>query len=169
MDKLDKLFAIARKESIRILYEDLYSLPENISGLYMYNHKVGPIIVLDKRLEHMRRDHKCVLAEEIGHFYTAPRTNSLSAYTCSNHRIMMSQDERKALQWGTDFLIPDAELCEALKSGHRSCFELADYFDVTEWFMYQKLGFLKMCFRRTGLKVKGRDLFDVQMQPCFQL
>jgi len=79
---------------------------------------------------------------------------------------MQSQDERKAMQWATDYLIPDVELMKALKVGCRSCFELAEYFDVTEWFMYRKLGLLKMCFRRTGLKVKGRDLFEADMMPC---
>jgi len=60
----------------------------------------------------------------------------------------------------------DAELYDPVTA---AASELAEHFDATEWFMYQKLGFLKMCFRRTGLKVKGRDLFGVQMQPCLQL
>jgi hypothetical protein len=31
--------------------------------------------------------------------------------------------------------------------------------------VYRKLGFLKVCFRRQGLKVKGRELFNVAMVP----
>lgn len=165
-DIMKKLWDIVTKESIEVRYKDFSQLPENIHGLYIYEQSLGPLIVLDKRLHHSHRLHKCVLAEEIGHFYTAARTNLLSVHTSANLQTMEAQDERKATQWATDFLIPDSELVKALETGCRSCFELAEYFNVTEWFMYRKLGLLKMCFRRTGLKVKGRDLFNLAVQPC---
>ena len=163
---MKRLWDIVSRENIEVRYKDFSSLPENINGLYIYDQRLGPLIILDKGLHHSHRLHKCVLAEEIGHFYTAARTNLFSVHTSANLQTMEAQDERKATQWATDFLIPDCELVKALESGCRSCFELAEYFDVTEWFMYRKLGLLKMCFRRTGLKVKGRDLFDIGMQPC---
>jgi len=163
---MERLWNIVDRENINVRYEDLSHAPEKIHGLYLYVQRLGPIIILDKYIHHSYRLHKCVLAEEIGHFYTAPRTNILTVHTSANLQTMESQDERKAGQWATDFLIPDRELIKALESGCRSCFELAEYFDVTEWFMYRKLGFLKMCFRRTGLKVKGRHLFEIGMQPC---
>lgn len=163
---MDNLLKIIEKENIKIRYEDLSHIPERTHGLYIYDNRTGPFIILDNYLKHNRRLHKCVLAEEIGHFITAPRTNLVTAYTSANLKIIQSQDERKAIQWATDFLIPDSKLTTALEAGNRSCFELAEYFDVTEWFMYRKLGLLKMCFRRTGLKVRGKDLFEVAMQPC---
>lgn len=163
---MERLWNIVDRENIDVQYKDLSHLPENINGLYLYYQRLGPLIILDKQLLHFRRLHKCVLAEEIGHFYTNPRTNMLLSYTSINLQIKESQDERKAIQWGTDFLIPDSELVKALAEGYRSCFELAEYFEVTESFMYRKLGLLKSCFRRTGLKVKGRDLFEIAMQPC---
>jgi len=166
-DILERLWDIIDKENIEVRYRDFSMLPEDIYGLYLYDPRFGPLIVLDKNLRHSHRLHKCILAEEIGHFYTAARTSILSVHTSANLKTIESQDERKAGQWSTDFLIPDRELIKALESGCRSCFELAEYFDVTEWFMYRKLGFLKMCFRRTGLKVKGRDLFDIAMLPCY--
>jgi len=163
---MKKLWDVVRRENIEVRYKDFSRLPENIHGLYIYDNRLGPLIVLDKSLHHSHRLHRCVLAEEIGHFYTAARTNLLAVHTSANLQTMEAQDERKAAQWATDFLIPDSALAKALESGYRSCFELAEYFDVTEWFMYRKLGLLKMCFRRTGLKVKGRDLFDIAIQPC---
>lgn len=161
-----ELWEIVERENLKVRYKDMTQIPEEIHGLYIYDPRTGPLIILGHHLEHNRRLQKCVLAEEIGHFYTSPRTNFISSYTSANLKIIQSQDERKALQWATDFLIPDRELFKAVQSGYRSCYELAEYFDVTEWFMYRKLGFLKMCFRRTGLKVKGRDLFDIEMKPC---
>jgi Zn-dependent peptidase ImmA (M78 family) len=163
---VDRLWEIIEKEKIRVLYEDLSGIPEKPHGLYLHDTKIGAVIVLDINLNHSRRLKKCVLAEEIGHFYTAPRTNVLRTYTSSNDQIMLSQDERKAAQWSTDFLVPDALLAESLRAGCRSCFELAEYCDVTEWFMCRKLGLLKMCFRRSGLKVRGKDLFDIEIHPC---
>lgn len=144
-DIMKRLWEIIEREKIGVKYIDLSHVPENIHGLYFYEKRIGPLIILDTQLKHSRRLHKCVLAEEIGHFYTSPRTNLLVTYTSANLQIVESQDERKALQWGTDFLIPDAELIKALAEGYHSCFELAEYFDVTEWFMYRKLGFLKIC------------------------
>jgi len=147
-DILKRLWDIVNKENIKVRYKDFSQLPENIHGLYLYDHKLGPIIVLDKQLLHTHRLHKCVLAEEIGHFYTAARTNLLSVHTSANLQTMEAQDERKAAQWATDYLIPDGELFKALEAGYCSCFELAEHFDVTEWFMYRKLGLLKMVFDR---------------------
>jgi len=162
---MEKLWEIIEKENIKVKYRHLSHERETLYGLYLLDDS-GPIIILDHSLKTSRRLSRCVLAEEIGHYYTAPRTNFLTAYTSYSTQLTMSKDERKAMMWATDFLIPDRELCKALKSGLRSCYELAEHFDVTEWFMYRKMGFLKMCFRRTGLKVKGRDLFQVEMQLC---
>lgn len=161
-DILKRLWDIISKENIKVRYKDFSQLPENIHGLYLYDRRIGPLIVLDKQLLHTHRLHKCVLAEEIGHFYTAARTNLLSVHTSANLQTMEAQDERKAAQWATNFLIPDCELVRALEVGYLSCFELAEHFDVTEWFMYRKLEQLS----RTGLKVKGRDLFDIGVRPC---
>ncbi|KLU61884.1 hypothetical protein CEB3_c18020 [Peptococcaceae bacterium CEB3] len=163
---MQELLDIVDREGISLRYDDLSRLPENINGLYMYERRIGPLIVLDRELDRYRRLHRCVLAEEIGHYYTSPRTNLLLSYSSYALQVLEGQSERRAMQWGTDFLIPDAELIKALSEGCRSCFELAEYFDVTESFMYHKLGFLKMCFRRTGLKIRGRDLFDMELQPC---
>lgn len=151
-----KLWEIVEKEKIKVKYRDLSEAAERPYGLYIHCAKTGPLIFLDPLLKHSRRMHRCVLAEEIGHFYTTPRTNPLKSYTSANLKIMNSQDERKAMQWAADFLMPDLEVTKAFEVGCRGCFELAEYFDVTEWFVQRKLGFWKMRFRRTGLKVRGK-------------
>jgi len=163
---MEKLWDIVEKEAITVHYDDFSNTPEGIHGLYLYHKRIGPLIVLGEHLHHSRRLHKCVLAEEIGHHYTAPRTSLLTAHASANLKAMESQDERKAMEWATSFLIPDRELAKAVGLGYRSCFELAEYFDVSEWFVYRKLNLLRMCFRRAGLKVKCQDVFDIKMQPC---
>jgi len=162
---MERLWDIVDREKITVRYADLSRAPEKIQGLYLYDNHLGPLIVLNKGLHRCHRLHKCVFSEEIGHFYTAPRTNLLKVHASANLQAMESQDERKAARWATDFLISDHDLTNALESGYHSCYELAEYFDVTEWFMYRKLGFLKMCCQRKNSKIKGLDLFDIAMQP----
>lgn len=118
-----KLWEIIEKEKIKIRYRDLLCERDTLYGLYLLA-KSGPIIILDNTLSSFRRLCRCVLAEEIGHFYTAPRTNYLIFTSCSscNEKIEISKDERKALMWACDFSIPDAELCKAIKGGLRSCY-----------------------------------------------
>jgi hypothetical protein len=68
-----------------------------------------------------------------------------------------------AMRWATDYVIPDHKLIYAVDNLKlRSCWELAEYFEVTQPFMWRKLGFLRNCFRATGIKVKNRDIFTIQ-------
>jgi Zn-dependent peptidase ImmA (M78 family) len=139
-----------------------------LDGLYLWccNHN---IILLDNSLPIKRQLHRCVLAEEMGHYYTAARSNLLIMHPSYNYNdsLRLSKDEYRAMCWATDYLIPDAELIKATQElGLRSCYELAEYFDVIQSFMMYKLAILKQCFRRGGLKVKARSLFEMELAPC---
>jgi len=138
---MDKLLEIIGKEKIDLKYEDFSVFPEDIHGLYMCDSQIGPVIVLGKHLENSRRLHKCMLAHEIGHYFSEPRTSILTVHTSSNLRIMKNQDELKAMRWAFDFLVPWEDLYDAINAGHQTSFELAEYFDVTEWFMGKGLEF----------------------------
>jgi len=141
---MKKLWSIIKREKIRVIYEEgLSDNPEKVNGIYMYDPEYGPIIVLDKKLISFPRLHRCVLAEEIGHYFTTTYTNMLMAYTSYVNQIELSRAERKAMQYATSLLIPDKELTKALDMGIRECYELAEHFDVTEDFIRQKLALLK--------------------------
>ena len=77
--QLTKLWTIIEEEKIKVVYADLLSARETLLGVYFMD-KTGPVIILDNTLRSCRRLCKCVLAEEIGHFYTAPRSNFLVAW-----------------------------------------------------------------------------------------
>lgn len=141
---MKKLWRIVEQEKIRVEYEDMSNIPEKPHGLYMYSVKCGPVIVLDTNILSSPRLMKCVFAEEVGHYFTAPRTNMLVAYTSTSQRIIQSQDERKAMKWATDFYMPTEALLKAIKSGCSSHYELSEWFDVTEWFVYRKLELVKL-------------------------
>ena len=166
MKKLQQLWQMAEDMDIFVTFHALSNRCHGLFGLYIPKY---PAIALDDSLEHNIREQKCVFAEEIGHALTAPRTDIRRVHRCyrrlgeCNETIIMAQDERKALAWAADFLIPDVELCQALSEGVRSCYELSEYFGVSEWMVHTKIGCLRTCFRRQGLKVKGKEIFNMQM------
>lgn len=167
-NKTMRLWEIVEKENIKVFYRDINNTPEKLNGLYIYHQEIGPVIILDKGLLSKRREHTEILSEEVGHHLAGVRTNVLFANQDYSTRIERNRDEHRAMVWATDFLIPDQELEHAVKDiGCRSCYELADYFDVTQKFFMAKLVILKQCFRRTGLKVKGRDILQFDLSSCF--
>lgn len=155
------------------IYFDYASLLTNthrkLYGLYFFINDHGPAILLDKSLDRPenRRLHKCVLAEELGHHFTIPRTNIFKLYgSCSIEyldRIQQAQDERKALEWASDILMPNVEFSRAVSEGCRSVYDLAEWFDVTEWFVYRKLGIIKVKYREMGIKLRSRDYFRIKI------
>lgn len=171
-DKLQQLWQMAEDMEVFVDFHPLANRCNGLLGLYMPRY---PGIALDTSLRYQKREQKCVLAEEIGHVLTFPRTDIRSVYRSyrrhgeCNETIIMAQDERRALAWAADFLIPDVELCQALSEGCRNCHELSEYFNVCEWIVHKKIGFLRVCFRRQGLKVKGKEIFNLQMLPLKEL
>lgn len=148
---MEGLWRIVEREKITVRYKNLLKHRSTLFGLYFYDDfedVSGPAIILDKSLTNNYRLHRCVLAEEIGHFFTAPRTNYLVAYTSYTTEMIMSQDERKALQWATDYLMPNNIFRQAVKNGFRTVYDLAEFFDVTEWMVYRKINFLEQQFPR---------------------
>jgi Zn-dependent peptidase ImmA (M78 family) len=166
MDKLQQLWQMAEDMEIFVTFHGLSNRCNGLMGLYIPKY---PAIAIDNSLKHNYREQKCVFAEEIGHAKTFPRTDIRNVYKAyrrhgeCNETIIMAQDERKALAWAADFLIPDVDLCNALSNGCRSCYDLSEYFEVSEWMIHQKIGCLRTCFRRQGLKVKGKDIFNLKM------
>lgn len=152
-DTMDKFYNIIEKEHISLKYRDLRKERESLYGLYVCDEIAGPVIILDQSLRYSTRMQRSVVAEEVGHYYTAPRTNYLTVYTSYSTELTMSQDEQKALKWATDFLIPDDQLITAIKADNNSCFELAEYFNVTEWFIHRKLEFLRQTLNKMSLNI----------------
>ncbi|OAT83725.1 ImmA/IrrE family metallo-endopeptidase [Desulfotomaculum copahuensis] len=169
MTNLEHLLELARHEKIMLLYQKLRNCSrDKLLGLYVWD-PVAPCIILDESLHHNERLHTCVLAEELGHHFSGIRRNFMIT-SPGQDRITVSKDETGAMRWATDYLVPDAELMYAVsKLKLRSCWELAEHFQVTQFFMWRKLGFLRTCFRNTGIKVRSRDIFTVEMVPCMEI
>jgi len=162
---MDRLLELCHKERIVLQYVPLCTTDRKLLGLYVCGPDVYTIL-LDVSLKNNYRKHREVLAEELGHHFMGINRNFFVLDGFHEYTIVR-RDENRALQWATDFLIPDKELVYAVsKHSLRSCFELAEYFDVTQSFMWAKLGFIRSCYRKLGLRIKSRDIFNMKMVPC---
>jgi Zn-dependent peptidase ImmA (M78 family) len=165
---MQKIYEIAESEKISIAYDDLQKIGD-IQGFYTIDPRAGPIIVLDLSLLSQPRLHRCVAAHELGHHFYPPRINATTIiafyrsnqYTSySQKEIIVSQDENKALRWATELLMPSAEVWAALQDGYNTVPLLAEHFNVTEWFVRAKIGYMRRGARDAGIKIKWRDVID---------
>jgi Zn-dependent peptidase ImmA (M78 family) len=132
MSDMERLLEIVRQEGIFLDYDHLAYGERKLYGLYFYEKKRDKsFIVLDVKLDFHPTLHRCVLAEELGHYFTVPRSKFTKPFASYGDRIELSRDERRALRWAARFLISDEDLENALKCEFRSIDEIAEYFDVT--------------------------------------
>ena len=75
----------------------------------------------------------CVLAEELGHYYTS-NGNILDQSKTENRK-----QERKARLWAYKRAFDLVDLITAYKYGCRNRYEIAEYLDVTEAFLQEAL------------------------------
>ena len=163
---LEKLYEIAHLYKINIDYRDLHNQQHH--GLDGYADAEKRLIVLDMSLLDNLRHHKCVLAEEVGHILFPPRPGHLAYHMSSYYELdhydrshikaVVAQDERKAIQWATNFLIPDIELGRSIEDGKKTVYEFAEIFEVEKWFMLFRLNFYKRQNRKNGRKTKWNDI-----------
>lgn len=134
MDKLAYLYALAEEEEISVYP---YSLPKNISGLLVCTDNVKGIAI-NKNIRSLREE-KCVLAEELGHYFTS--LCDLRLYQKKDYlkSIDIRKEERKARKWAVEKLITVKDFVEAFKAGCHNKFEVAEFLDVTDDFLDQAI------------------------------
>ncbi|SFU69974.1 ImmA/IrrE family metallo-endopeptidase [Alicyclobacillus macrosporangiidus] len=129
---MDRLLEVIQQEDIFLDYDHLNYGERKLHGLYFYDHyRDKPFILLDIRLDFNPTLHRCVLAEELGHYFTVPRSKFTKPFASYGDRIELSRDERRALNWAARFLISEESLKEALAQRYRSIHELAEHLGVT--------------------------------------
>lgn len=127
-------------------------------------------ITIDWLLRNNYRQLKCVLAEEIGHILFPPRPAHIRYHSkdfihedcieMGNTTVIVDQDERKARKWAAKVLMPDDEFWQALREGTNTIYRLAEWFDVEEWFVLMKIGYVRVQARESGIKLKWRDIIN---------
>ncbi|MDF2935663.1 MAG: rane protein [Paenibacillaceae bacterium] len=119
-----------KKES-PVYIDDQSDLPEGIKGLYIETGYTQ-MILLNKDLP-VQAEKRCVLAEELGHYYTT--FGNITDQTDLRNR----KHEKRARNWAYEKLVPLDKLVEASRLGIRNRFELAEYLEVTEPFLEEAL------------------------------
>lgn len=127
-----------------ILY-GLDDLPLNTLG-YFQSSESGDYIII-KDCPDIHNDDtllKCVLAEEIGHYFTTIGRNEPLKSNTYHRNMMIEKEETKAMKWATDYLI-DTDLLISYLTDHTlsKIPDIADHFQVTENFVLQKFEFMK--------------------------
>lgn len=140
----DELLINADFENLTVKEAPLYSKNGRIKG-----HRVT--IRKDMALT----EKKCVLAEELGHFYTT------TGDILEQSSIEDVKQERRARVWAYNKLIGLTGIISAYKSGCRNRYEMAEHLEVSEEFLNEALE----CYRsKYGLYTKV-DNYVVYFEP----
>lgn len=121
----ENLLEIIKDEKIELLE---ITFPNGLDGLCK-DGKIG----INKELS--TTEKKCVLAEELGHYYTT--TGNIIDLKSASKR----KQERIARKWGYEKLVPLKSLIKTSYDGCTSLFELAEYLDVTEGFLKDTINY----------------------------
>ena len=117
--ELNTLYDIAEKENIKI-YD--YNI-DNINGAFISYEGINAIAMNYKNIN-TQAEEKCVLAEELGHYYYDATYSPLCTDT-----YLISKQEYKAKKWAIKSLIPFTKIIE---KHYEYLYELADELGVTE-------------------------------------
>lgn len=128
---LNNLYDLAEKEKIKIYDWHI----EDADGIYINIDKINAIALNYDNLG-TSLDEKCVLAEELGHYFTG----SVYPLYCDDANYI-SRQEYKAKKITYNMLIPFEDLHRAILKGKTSILSLAEYFEVTSQFMSKCIAF----------------------------
>lgn len=96
--------------------------------LQAYDGRIKGRRVAIRRSIKTRRKKACVLAEELGHFFT-------SSGTILDDSVASRKQERRARMWAYDLQVGIRGIIEAKKAGCRNAYEIAEYLDVPQSFL----------------------------------
>lgn len=123
----EKLLIEADNEGLKIYERDI----GNLKGLYVDGN-----VALSPTIETLS-EKACVLAEELGHYYT----------TCGNildqNKVENRKQERRARGWAYEQLVSIPKIVEASKHGIRNRYELAEFLGVSERFVEEAIQYYK--------------------------
>lgn len=117
--ELNTLYDIAEKENIKIYNYNI----DDVNGAFINYEGINAIAMNYKNIKTSAKE-KCVLAEELGHYYY----DATYSPFCTDASII-SKQEYRARKWAIKTLIPFKKLIE---KHSEYIYELADDFDITE-------------------------------------
>lgn len=118
----ERLLSEAEDNDLEVICQPLKG---KIKGLYC-----DKVIVINSNLP-TTAEKTCVLAEELGHYYTSCG-NIIDTTDTSNRK-----QEVKARRWAAKRLVPLKSIISAFKASCRNMYEVAEHIGVTEEFLRQ--------------------------------
>lgn len=125
-----ELYNLAEKENVEI---DYFPMEEIVAVSFPPN-----LIVLNTEKINTSAEEKAYLAHELGHCMTG------TFYNTEVKLHMRAKYETKANRWAIKTLIPLEKLKQAIQSGRCQTWELAEYFDVPEFFIRQAIEYYRI-------------------------
>ncbi|MEN6618172.1 MAG: ImmA/IrrE family metallo-endopeptidase [Rikenellaceae bacterium] len=141
----EQLAQIAEDENIEFIE---MTFPGDLKGLCKYK-KIG----INKKLNSTEK--RCVLAEELGHYYTTVGNITDLKSVCNR------KQEIKARKYAFETLVPLKSIIKASYEGCINLYELAEYLDVTEKFLSDTLEHYQ---RKYGLYIE-LDNYCIYFNP----
>lgn len=129
MDCYEKLIVSANIDGIDV--EEVTFETENLKGLCAKN-----FICINKNIE-TQIEKRCILAEEMGHFYTT--VGNITDLSSTSNR----KQENIARRWGFNKLLCIHDILNAFKKGYCNRYEMAEYLNITESFLQEATEYFK--------------------------
>lgn len=120
--ELSKLYDIAENENIKIYNHEL----DNANGIFVNINNINAIALDYKKIDTSTKE-KCILAEELGHYYQ----NSTYSPLCSDVSFI-SRQEFKAKKWAFKALVSPNKIKQSVLKGLSCTYEIAEELGVTE-------------------------------------
>lgn len=120
-----------------------------LNGLY-----IDDMIIINSNIQ-TDVERLCVLAEELGHFYTS------SGNILDQSKIQNRKQEYKARGWGYEKIIPIHRLIDGYLHGATNLFNLSEYLGVTEKYLIDAINYYH---GKYGIFVDYRD-YRVYFNP----
>ncbi|MEM3486477.1 MAG: hypothetical protein QXI12_12755, partial [Candidatus Methanomethyliaceae archaeon] len=144
------IFRLADLYGIKVLWEDVHGIVgPDVDG---WADTRDGIIHLDLSIQGTRHG-KCVADEEVGHCLYPPMANHLVYHSRrywrlshderDNLRWWAAKDERRARLWATRWEIADEDFWHFFSTGPHDWQEWLERFEVVDWFMDLKVGFMR--------------------------
>lgn len=123
--------------------------------LYTYDGRIKNNKIFIRKSIETQKEKGCVLAEELGHFYTTTG-NILDMDKAENRK-----QEYRARLWAYDKRIGLMGIINAFKAGHHSLYSIADFLEVTEEFLKEALE----CYKNKYGVCVSVDRYMIQFVP----
>lgn len=120
--ELQSLYDIAEREHIHMLNAKI----KDCKGMYCSSGKINAIALDYSQLD-TNAEEKCVLAEELGHYYC----NATYPLSCTDKELI-DKAEYRAKKWSVKALVTVSDLKKVKLLGLKYKWEIAEFLNVTE-------------------------------------